>query len=91
MLSKKVFKDKMQDLIDFYPSWGIKIDNSQVIAKWYDKFRDYTDEQFSEAVNKHIETVAFNPTVATLKENTSKSNEKIIDGIRYIGGLKVYE
>ncbi len=91
MLNKDVFKQKMQDLIDFYPSWGIKTDNSQVMSKWYERFKEYTDDQFSETVNKHIETITFNPTVASLKENTTKSNEKIIDGVKYIGGLRVYE
>jgi len=91
MLSKKVFKDGLQDLIDFYPSWGIKVDNSQVMAKWYERFKEYTDNQFSNMIVKHIETITFNPTVASLKENTTSNNEKVIDGVRYIGGLRVYE
>lgn len=91
MLNKEVFKQKLQDLIDFYPNWGIKVDDSKVMAKWYTMFKDETDDRFQSMVNIHIRTVAFNPTVASLMECKSNSNEKIIDGVRYIGGLKVYE
>lgn len=91
MLNKEVFKQKLQDLIDFYPNWGIKVDDPKVIAKWYTIFKDDTDEQFQNMVNAHIKTVAFNPTVASLIECKPNSNVKIINGEKYVGGLRYYE
>lgn len=70
MLDKKAFKSGIQDLIDFYPSWGIKSEESRVMAKWYNKFKDCNDGIFLSAVADHIDKEKFNPTVATLRECT---------------------
>lgn len=91
MLDKKVFKDKMEQLIRFYPSWNLKIEDSKVMSDWYEMFKDKTNDQFETMVKHHIKTVPFNPTVASLSDCNSNTNEKVIDGVRYIGGLKVYE
>lgn len=91
MLDKKVFKDKMEQLIRFYPSWNLKIEDSKIMSDWYEMFKDKTDVQFEVMVRHHIKTVPFNPTVASLSDYNSNTNEKIIDGVRYISGVKVYE
>lgn len=91
MLSKKVFTKKIEDLIDFYPGWQVRINEVSVASKWYTQFKDLTDDQFCNMVNHHIKTVAFNPTVASLIECKGLTVEKIVDGVKYIGGLRVYE
>jgi hypothetical protein len=68
MLNKDVFKQKIKDLIDFYPSWGIKADDKSVVAKWYSKFSNLSDDEFVEIVNIHIDKIKYVPTVASLNE-----------------------
>lgn len=68
MLDKKVFKDKMEQLIRFYPSWNLKIEDSKVMSDWYSKFSSLKESEFNEIVNLHIDKVRFNPTVASLNE-----------------------
>jgi hypothetical protein len=68
MLNKDVFKQKIKDLIDFYPSWGIKADDKSIVAKWYSKFSNLSDDEFVEIVNIHIDKIKYVPTVASLNE-----------------------
>lgn len=67
MLNKEVFKQKIQEMIYFYPSWNIKNEESVVMALFYTKFSKWTDDQFIDVVNMHVDTIEFNPTIATLK------------------------
>lgn len=68
MLDKKVFKEKMQDLVDFYPSWKLDITEKAIVKKWYKKFEKYDNENFKEAVDKYIENEEFAPTIAGIKK-----------------------
>ncbi|HSN66724.1 MAG TPA: hypothetical protein VLS94_08790 [Fusibacter sp.] len=79
MLSKEVFKQKIKDLIDFYPTWGIKADDKSVVAKWYSKFSKLTDTEFIDMVNLHIEKVRFNPTVASLNDFRIEVRQSTLD------------
>ena len=79
MLNKNAFKDKIQDLIDFYPSWGIRSNDSSVMTKWYLKFQHLTDEQFNKMVEAHIKKISFNPTVASLLECKPEVNGIVQD------------
>ena len=70
MLTKDAFKDSVQKLIIFYPSWGIKTDDKTTMQTWFNmmKVLNVTDESLCKAVTKHIKEVKFNPTIATLIE-----------------------
>lgn len=81
MLNKEVFKHCVQDLIDFYPHWGIRADNSSVMAKWYSQFQMFEDHTFLKGVRHYIKTESYTPTVAGLQKSISKfkgiSNEYV--------------
>lgn len=68
MLDKKVFNEKMQDLVDFYPNWKLDVENKTVMKKWYRKFKNYSDKGFKEAIDNYIENEEYSPTVAGIKK-----------------------
>ena len=70
MLTKKVFIEQIEKLLVFYPTWGVKTEESKVMKMWYDFMIDLnaTDKTMEKAVAKHIQEIKFNPTIATLKE-----------------------
>jgi len=68
MLDKKLFKEKMQDLADFYPHWKLDISSKEVLCKWYSRFENEKEEHFVQAVDDYIEEEDYAPTVAKLKD-----------------------
>ncbi len=68
MLSKEVFKSGIEKMIVVYPNWSIKADDSKVMATWYGFFKDMNDDHYKSMINKHINDVKFNPTIASLNE-----------------------
>jgi len=68
MLDKKLFKEKMQDLIDFYPHWKLNVSDKSVMNKWYSRFKNEKEEHFVRAVDDYIENEDYSPTVAKLKD-----------------------
>lgn len=75
MLREDIFKQGIQDLLDYYPTWGLDYDNPEVVRKWYRVFEVMDDTEFIRCYKKQIETIPYNPTVASLlsiHENITK-------------------
>lgn len=88
MLDKNVFKQEMQKLIIFYPSWGIKADDKLTMKTWYNMMiaQNATNESLTKAVLKHIKEIKFNPTIASLIEcglriHSTKKMENVPDWV----------
>lgn len=65
-LSKSLFSEKLQLLIDVYPSWNVKVDTPRVVKAWYDFFQSYSDKAFELGIDDYIRTSRANPTVTDL-------------------------
>lgn len=82
MLSKEKFRDGIEKLLMFYPNWTIKADDPKVMKEWYEIFKNMKEENFVTMINKHINTVLFNPTIASLNEcNRNAKGEKLNEPI----------
>lgn len=81
MLDKKIFKDKMELLTRFYPTWNLKIEEQRVMSDWYEMFSDKTDVQFEKAITEHIKKEKFNPTVASINSHMNHNQEVVINMI----------
>jgi len=66
MLSKECFKEQIENLMIFYPSWKINYESSETMLAWYNQFNQLTDGRFVDIVENHIQLVPYNPTVASL-------------------------
>lgn len=78
MLEKTVFKEEMQKLVIFYPNWGFRLDDKETMSTWYNmmKVLNVTNESLTKAVIKHIESIKFNPTIASLIDCDLTVNNK---------------
>src|SRR5690625_539323 len=68
MLSKEIFKDGMQILVDSYPNWKFKYDDPKAMKTWYGFFKHMDDERFMYMINAYVGYSDRFPTVAGLKE-----------------------
>jgi len=84
MLDKNVFLEGMQKLVVFYPQWGVKVEDSQVVKMWYEQFQDMSNGDFSSMVNQYIAKEKFNPTIAGLKEHYDEGREIRLPGGAFI-------
>lgn len=66
MLSKEIFKEQINRLVDIYPTWKIEYAQPRVMKNWYDRFKTLHDIQFTKMVDKYIDTERSVPTVAGL-------------------------
>jgi len=89
MLHKDVFFKKMDELVVTYPNWKLKFEDAEVMKLWYSKFRNMTDEQFTQMVENYIENESFNPTVAGLKKWDTMPRKSAVQ-IRHEQALKEY-
>jgi hypothetical protein len=71
VLDKKVFVEGLRDLLDFFPGWNMRANDPTVLAKWYTRFEDFTNEEFKKCVSIYVRTSKDFPTVAGLYENRS--------------------
>ena len=62
-LSKDVFAEGMQKLIDTFTFWKVEIENPRVMATWYEFFKDWKDETFSKTIDNYIKNESIPPTV----------------------------
>jgi len=75
MLNKDTFKTGIKKLIVFYPSWGIKIEDSDVVKLWYEQFSDMCNGDFETMVDSFIKNSKFYPSVASLRESRQKHDK----------------
>jgi len=76
-LNKDIFFNKMEELINIYPSWNIDFSDEEVVRDWYKRFKNIDENTFVEAVNDYIENERFNPTVAGLMEYINGEHDEI--------------
>ena len=69
-LSKDTFKEGIERLIIFFPSWKLDIKNSNAMLLWYNEFKDLENKQFLDMVQRYIKQEQTMPTVASLKKHS---------------------
>ena len=74
MLSKEIFKEQINRLVDIYPTWKIEYAQPRVMKNWYDRFKTLHDIQFTKMVDKYIDTERSVPTVAGLLSHKEEYN-----------------
>lgn len=75
MLDKKVFTDGIEKLTMAYPNWSVKVDDLKTMQFWYSLFEKKTNAEFNYIINKHINEIQYNPTVASLNSCFKRMSE----------------
>ena len=83
MLDKKVFVDQMNELLVFFPSWSVKLDDPVIARKWFNTFESCTNQEFTRMVRAYIQKERFNPTVAGMKDYLVQDNKKSPEQIEW--------
>lgn len=83
MIDKQVFKQKMDELMILFPSWGFDKSNEKEALTWYNKFSDLTNKEFSYMVDSFIKNDKFNPTVGGLRQYIVEEPKKSRDQIEH--------
>ena len=71
-LSKEVFKKGIEKMTIVFPYWKVEVENSKVMATWYDFFKDWKDETFSKTVDNYIQSESMPPTVKGIYDHRFK-------------------
>ena len=69
MLDKQIFKEGMERLSMAYPSWGLNIQDKNVMKTWYSFFEHNTEKQFENMIREYCEEEEKNPTIAKLLDH----------------------
>ena len=77
MLNMEAFVNGMKDLIYFYPSWNIAVEEKEAMERWYEMFKHIDDDMFKRTVREHARTIRYNPSVSTLLEVYTKVRPKV--------------
>jgi|SRR5699024_2406142 len=80
MLDKNVFFEGVENLLAFYPSWQVNVEDKKVLRLWYAKFSKMTDKEFKHMIDSYIKSERYSPTVAGLFEHDTlprKSRDQI--------------
>ena len=67
MLSKEVFGEMMEEINKSYPDWRGDIQSKEFMAHWYDRFKEFEDEEFKKRVIEYADEVEYRPNIARLK------------------------
>jgi len=80
----------MQLLVDSYPNWKFKHDDSKAMATWYGFFSHMDDERFNHMITEYVKSDKFNPTVAGLLECDTLPRKSITQ-LRHEQEMREYE
>jgi hypothetical protein len=72
MLDKNVFLKGMQELVIFFPSWNVKVEDVEVVKKWYGMLKKFNDKEFECMISNYIKNESYSPTIAGLNKYYKK-------------------
>lgn len=72
VLDKALFKEKIEELVRFYPTWRMQTDEPYTMRLWYGKFSFMDDYNFKKMVNDYVRKEVRNPTIAGLLKHTDE-------------------
>ncbi|MFD2658575.1 hypothetical protein [Gracilibacillus thailandensis] len=82
MLDKQLFREKMKELMIYYPNWNFEVSDKN-LSLWYERFKDHKEKKFIKMIDDYIDNETFNPTIAGLLKYYLPEPKKTLDQIRH--------